>query len=133
MLRDVGEIFYSDRTTGPVPRVHEEVTPEAWQGLVTLITRRIDDGSLAMEFPARRCPDLAGAITGTDRDRFEISLHTLVPRLRGDSHVVTGAPSRFDFQPAPSTPVALDVVEFAGPQIADPSDRLYVSLHPHRP
>jgi hypothetical protein len=105
--------------------------PEVWQGLVALITRRIDDGSLAREFPERRCPDLADAITGTDRDRFEISLHTLVPRLRSGSHPVPGAPLRFDRYPPPSTPVALDVVEFVGQNIAEPSDRLNIRLHLH--
>jgi hypothetical protein len=123
--------YYSDRATGPVPRTGEEVTTEVWQGLVTLITRRVDDGSFAMEFPARHCPDLPDAITGTDRDRFGIALNTLVPALRRESAPLPGDRSAFNLYSVPSTPVALDVAEFAGQHIAEPSRRLNVGLHQH--
>ncbi len=122
--------FYSDRTAGPVPRVGDEVTLQVWQGLATLITRRVDDGSFAMEFPARHCADLPGAITGTDRDRFEIALNTLIPRLQRESAPTPGVRSVFNIHCAPSTPVALDVAEFAGQHIAEPAGRLNIGRHP---
>lgn len=123
--------FYSDRTAGPAPRTGEEVTTEVWQGLVTLITRRVDDGSFAMEFPARRCADLPDAITGTDHDRFGIALNTLVPALRRESAPLPGDRSTLNLYSVPSTPVALDVAEFAGQHIAESSGRLNIRLHQH--
>jgi hypothetical protein len=123
--------FYSDRTAGPIPRLQEEVTAPVWQGLVTLITRRIDDGSLAMEFPHHGCSDLADAITGTDRDRFEIALGSLVPRLREGSPPASTSGSLLNPHVLPSTPVALDVIEFVGQCIAEPSRRLNIHLHVH--
>jgi hypothetical protein len=123
--------FYSDRTIGSVPRTGEEITHEVWQGLVALITRRIDDGSLAREFPQRRCPDVAEAITGTDEERFEIALNTVVPQLQRESAPVPEVKSPFSIYRAPSTPVALDVVEFVGRYIAEPSGRLNIRLHLH--
>lgn len=121
--------FYSDRVFGRVPRTGEDITIAVWQGLVSLITRRIDDGSLAMEFPARRCPDLADAITGTDAKRFEMTLNSLVPLLREESPAPPG--EIFNLDDPPSTPVALDVVEFVAPRIAEPSDRLNIRPHVH--
>lgn len=124
-------VFYSDRTAGPGPRTGEEVTTEVWQGLATLIARRVDDGSFAMEFPARHCADFPDAITGTDRDRFGIALNTLVPALRCESAPVPGERSVFNLYRVPSTPAALDVAEFAGQHIAEPSGRLNIKLHQH--
>lgn len=123
--------FYSDRTIGPVPRLGEEVTAEVWQGLATLILRRVHDGSMAREFPYSGCPDSADAITGTDTQQFEIALHSLVPNLRSESPPVPGVKSVFNIHHPPSTPVALDVVEFAGHYVAEPSGRLNIRLHLH--
>ena len=121
--------FYSDRVSRPTPRTGEEVTPAVWQGVVTLITRRIDDGSLAMEFPARRCPDLPDATTATDTDRFKMTLSGLIPRLLHESPARQG--STFNVDSPPSTLVALDLVEFVAMHIAEPSDRLSIRLHIH--
>jgi hypothetical protein len=49
--------FHSDRVGRARPRVHEEVSANAWPGLVALIQARIRDGSLAHAFPRRACPD----------------------------------------------------------------------------
>lgn len=124
-------VFYSDRTAGPAPRTGEEVTTEVWQGLATLVTRRIDDGSFAMEFPVRHCGYLPDAITGTDRDRFAIALNTLIPALRPESPPLPAERSGVNLFRVPSTPTALDVAEFAGKHIAEPSERLNIRLHQH--
>lgn len=121
--------FYSDRVAGPAPRTGEEVTLGVWRGLVALITRRIDDGSLAMEFPARRCPDLTDATTGTDADRFKMALSSLIPQLDQESPAQRA--SIFNVENPPSTPVALDLVEFVAMHIAEPSNRLNIRLHAH--
>jgi hypothetical protein len=62
--------FFSDRTGQAVPRVGEEVTANAWRGLVALIEGRVGDGSLARDFPMRDCDDGAGYVTGTDEVMF---------------------------------------------------------------
>lgn len=125
-----GTSFYSDRTTGPVPRVREEVTPVVWVGLVNLILRRIQDGSLAREFPKRSCQDYPEAITGTDNEQFETALDTLMPLLQWESASPPGG--FFNINCAPSTPVALDVVEFVGQHVAEPSERPSLRhLHEH--
>jgi hypothetical protein len=102
-----------------------------WRGLATLITRRVDDGSLAQEFPDHSCEDFPDAITGTDRERFEIALETLIPRLKQESPPALGARSILNPDRAPSTPVALDVVEFAGQYIADPANRVHHQYPQH--
>jgi hypothetical protein len=82
-----------------------------------------------MEFPAYHCPDLADAVTGTDRVRFEMALISLVPGLSDESPARPGP--IFNPEVLPSTTVALDVVEFVARRIAEPSDRLNVHLHAH--
>lgn len=81
--------FCSDRTA-------EAVTNQVRQGL---ITRRIDDGSFAMEFPARHCADLPDAITGTDRDLFCIRAQHLDPRTA--TRVSATARREVSLQPLP--------------------------------
>jgi hypothetical protein len=122
--------FYSDRATGPVPRTDEEVTPVVWVGVVNLITRRVQDGSLAREFPRHSCPDFPEAITGTDSEQFGIALATLVPLLKWDSTSSPG--SFFNITSIPTTSVTMDVVEFVGRYVAEPSERHSLRhLHEH--
>jgi hypothetical protein len=82
-----------------------------------------------MEFPARHCPDLTDAVTGTDAQRSKMALLSLIPRLAQESPPRPG--TTFNVDVLPSTPVALDVVEFVAQRIAEPSDRLNVHLHAH--
>jgi hypothetical protein len=118
--------FYSDRTQGPVPRVLEEITSEVWRGLVALVARRLEGGYLAREFPERNCPD-GSAITGTDRIAFYDTLGALVPQLRQPESERSPATRLLDPNYMPTTPVALDVVDFVADHIAEP-----VHLEPHR-
>jgi hypothetical protein len=75
--------FYSDRVGHARPRVSEEVSPNAWPGLVALIQARILDGSLARAFPRCDCPDGRDRITGTDEDMFLDSVLAHIPELEG--------------------------------------------------
>jgi hypothetical protein len=106
--------FFSDRTGQPVPRIGEEVTENAWRGLVALIEGRIGDGSLARDFPMRDCEDGAGFITGTDGVMFIDSLKAHVP-LVGDNPLARNR--------LPSTTVVLDILDFVALHIDQPSRR----------
>ena len=81
--------------------------------------------------PRASVSDLSDAITGTDKERFEIALHTLIPALRQESPPLPGVRSVFNLHSTPPVPIVLDVVEFAGQHIAEPSGRLNVRLHTH--
>lgn len=106
--------FYSDRVGHAKPRVNEEVTANAWPGLVALIEARIRDGSLACAFPRRDCTDRHDAITGTDEDMFLDSLLAHIPEL--DGRVLEA-----DFPV--STNAALDIVDFVAAHINQPARR----------
>jgi hypothetical protein len=108
--------FFSDRTGEPVPRVGEEITANAWRGLVALIQGRIGDGSLARDFPMRDCADGASYVTGTDEEIFIDSLKAHVPQV-GD---IPLAASR-----RPSTAVVLDILDFVALHIDQPSGRSF--------
>jgi hypothetical protein len=105
--------FYSDRTGNPVPRVSEEISTNAWKGLVALLHRWIDDGSLARAFPLRECPD-GKSITGTDERLFLDSLHAHIPGL-------TGSP--LDASQPQNTVNTLDIVDFVALHIDQPTYR----------
>jgi hypothetical protein len=105
--------FYSDRTGAPVPRVRQEISVTAWKGLVALLRRRIDDGSLARAFPLRECPD-GQAVTGTDEQLFLDSLEAHIPEL-------TGSP--LDARQPQNTTNTLDIVDFVAHHIDQPTYR----------
>lgn len=105
--------FYSDRTGQPVPRVKEEVTANAWRGLVAVIQSRLADGYFAHAFPICDCPD-GSDVTGTS-DRL------LVDSLR--AHVPEASDRPFLSSQVPSTTVALDILDFLALKVEQPSGR----------
>ena len=109
-----GSTFYSDRVGRARPRVNEEVSANAWPGLVALIQARIRDGSLALAFPRHDCPDARDVITGTDEDMFLESLLAHIPELEGRILEVD-APV--------STVAALDIVDFVALYVEQPTRR----------
>ncbi|MFB9727200.1 hypothetical protein [Haloechinothrix salitolerans] len=104
--------FYSDRIGQYVPRVSEEISANTWKGLAMLFLRRIDDGSLARDYPRHDCVDSNGVITGTDRARFLNDLQAYVPALDG---------SPLEVDQLPSTINALDVIVFVALHIDEPT------------
>lgn len=109
--------FYTDRVGRARHRVNEEVSANAWRGLVTLIRARIQDGSLARDFPRCACPDGRDRITGTDEDMFLDSLRAHIPELEAYA---------LEADVPVSTDAALDIVDFVAMHIDQPSRR---SLH----
>jgi hypothetical protein len=106
--------FFSDRTGQPVPRVGEEVTADAWRGLVALIERALSNGWLACDFPLRACHDDSSLISGTDDGAFIDSLKAHVP-LVGDWPPPAAR--------VPSTPAVLDTLEFVARHLRAPLTR----------
>jgi hypothetical protein len=126
--------FYSDRTGQPQPRVREEISAGIWRGLAMLIVRRVDDGSLALEFPAYGCHDHPAAITGTNPRTLDSDLGTLIPELyktRGIHDPADSTVTLLNPYQAPATPVVLDVVDFVGRYIAEPTMRRQHLQHEH--
>jgi hypothetical protein len=125
--------FYTNRTQGPWPRTKEEVPADVWAGLANLINRRINDGSLAMDFPFRGCDLYDEAITGTDVEELETALVTLVPALRSEPELM---PDRLNALLSagrtPPTPVVLDVIDFLGRHVAEPNHRFQCPERPHK-
>lgn len=123
--------FYSDRTSGQRPRTGEEVTPEAWRGVLAIIKRRLGDGTLAKSFPIQDCIDGPFLITGTNTSDFEQLLVSLIPALKRQEDEEPGAGRAPVSRPTPvldpnrppPTPVALDVVDFVMQYVATPTTR----------
>jgi hypothetical protein len=126
--------FYSDRTGQPQPRLREEISAGVWRGLATLLLRRVDDGSLALDFPAYGCRDHSAAITGTNPRTLDSALSTLIPELhrtRGILDPANGTVTLLNPYQAPATPVVLDVVDFVGQHLAEPAMRRQHLQHEH--
>lgn len=123
--------FYSDRTSGQRPCTGEEVTPEAWRGVLAIIKRRLRDGTLAKSFPIQDCIDGPFLITGTNTSDFEQLLVSLIPALKRQEDEEPGARRAPVSRPTPvldpnrppPTPVALDVVDFVMQYVATPMTR----------
>lgn len=117
--------YFSDRETGPAPRVKEDIDQAVWNGILSLIENRINDGSLARDFP-ETCPD-GNAIAGTDQDSLRRRVRSEIPELCEEN---------FDYPPpwlassdfSPPTPAILDFIEFIARHIAEPS-RVYRHDH----
>ena len=95
--------YFSDRQFGPNPRIEEKIGKVAWDGILSLIQIKIDDGSLAYGFPSH-CPD-GNAIDGTNVSAFSA-------RVRAEIHDLAGEHS-FSWAPPPdSLPFTLAILDF---------------------
>ena len=107
--------YFSDRQFGPNPRIEEKIGKVAWDGILSLIQIKIDDGSLAFGFPSH-CPD-GNAIEGTNRSAFSA-------RVRAEIHDLAGE-NPYSWEPPPdslpSTLAILDFIEFIARNIGEPT------------
>jgi len=110
----VKETYFSDRESGPRPRVEEEITENAWGGIVVAINSRIDDGSFGYRYPLL-CPDGAGTY-GTDRVMFFRALKGEVPSISWP----------LDPKQVQPTLAVLDLIEFCHRAVAKP-----IVIHHH--
>lgn len=110
--------FYSDRTNGPVARVHESVPHATSLGLEALVKRRIDGNYLAEEFPSW-CGDGNG-IAGTDFAAIQPDIQALIPEATW--------PLWENFH---SDETLFDVLEYVGQRASKPSNGAYHSFMRH--
>ena len=108
--------YFSDRELGRPPLTRDELTAEAWGGIVALIDRLMGTGALAYGFP-EMCED-GGAVCGTDGRSLGLAIKGEIPGL--------GWP--LGEREPPSTHVACDLVEFCFQYVGKP---IQGHFHPH--
>ena len=120
--------YFSDRETGQVPRIKEEIDRSIWDGILSLINSRISDASLAYGFPSS-CPD-GNAIVGTNENDLWTRVRLEIPQLyEKGSHDFPRSPDTTDF--LPPTPAILDLIEFIARYIAEPNQIDYHRFYRH--
>lgn len=75
--------YFSDRELGEQPRDKTEISPAVWNGLSSLIQRRVDDSSFGIAFP-ERCPDFPhdpAVCSGMDNLQFADAMQAEIPAL----------------------------------------------------
>lgn len=71
--------YFSDREQGPKPRIVEEISHDAWGGIIAIIQSRITDGSFGYRYPSG-CPD--GQVPfGCDGNSFSQALKAEIPDI----------------------------------------------------
>src|SRR4051812_3429328 len=100
--------FFSERETGPKPRVVEEFTSAAWGGIVALAQSLISTGAYGADFPDP-CPDGQGPV-GTDGHALGLAVKAEVPDL----------PWPLDSVTVPPTAAVLDFIEFSFEHVGQP-------------
>ena len=101
--------YFSDRELGERPRTSDQVSEDAWRGLQALIEAKIAGGWFGLDYP-EQCPD-GQVACGTNRPAFTAAIRAEVPGL--DLANTRGA--------VPSTPAALDAIEFCYRVVAEPT------------
>ncbi|WP_089937821.1 AbiJ-NTD4 domain-containing protein [Candidatus Entotheonella palauensis] len=111
--------YFSDRELGSRPRTNEEISENAWGGIIAAITSFIADGSFGYRYPID-CPDGEG-ICGCDEDLF-------LQALRGD---IPEFPRWLNIREMPHTLVILDALEFCHDNVAKPIKGKYHQYFDH--
>ena len=120
--------YFSDRERGPRPRTGEQLTPEAWGGIVTLIRTLISTGAFGYRYPAM-CPDGGGPF-GTDEPALSLALRAEIPELEWPLQAPLGEIG--DREPSvPDTLTTLDLIQFSYQAVAKPIQGAYHSYYRH--
>jgi hypothetical protein len=115
----MGEPYFSERISGPKPRMQEEIPESAWGGIIAAIKSSIADGSFGYRYPLT-CSDGRGPY-GCDEEAFFLALRGDVPEF----------PWRLHLYEIPPTLVVLDALEFCHQHIAKPIEGSYHSYFGH--
>lgn len=100
--------YYSDREQGPQPCIKEEISNEAWGGIIAAINTRINDGSFGYRYP-ETCSD-GNLPYGCDRYAFSMA-------LKAEIHEI---PWPLNLGEVPQTPAILDLIEFCYRAVGKP-------------
>jgi hypothetical protein len=112
----MSEPYFSDRELGPRPRINEEITKEAWGGIVACIESHIADGSFGYSYPLK-CEDSKG-VFGCNENLFYLALKAEISEI----------PRFLDPNILPPTLAILDLLEFCHRVIAKP---VKIGHHPY--
>ena len=114
--------YFSDREFGPQEPIYEEIEPIVWQGILSLIQTRVNDGSLAYGFPSH-CPD-GNAVIETDIEAMWNAVRVEIREIDTEDsdswHVFCSRCLRTEFSP-PDTIAILDFLEFVARHVAKPN------------
>lgn len=124
--------YFSDRENGPRARTSDDVSPQAWGGLVALVQGSLKSGAFALRFP-ESCPDGMGPI-GTDETSFELSVKAEIQELNWPLQTTEDEIDGFSVHRVPFAPqahVVMDFVEFCFRAIAKPVQGSYHKFFQH--
>lgn len=107
----MSHVYFSDRESGPRPRVSEEIPQSAWGGICAAVEARIRDGSFGYRYPSI-CSD-SGAPYGCDARPFSLALMAEVPAIVWPLNP----------QEVPPALAVLDLLEFCFRAVGQPIGR----------
>jgi len=120
--------YFSDREKGPRPRTGEQLTPEAWGGIVVLIRTLISTGAFGYTYP-EMCPDGGGPF-GTDEQALSLALRAEIPKLEWPLQAPLGEIGDRELA-VPDTLTILDLIQFSYQAVAKPIQGAYHSYYRH--
>lgn len=104
----MNEIYFSDREFGARPRIKEEISRNAWGGIIALIKSYIADSSFGYRYPLL-CQEGKG-IYGCDENSFSLAIEAEIPSVRWP----------LSQDRIPTTPEILDIIEFCHRAVGKP-------------
>jgi len=105
--------YFSERELGARPRTREEITEQAWKGIVSAIQTRIEDGSFGFSFPDTCNDEGRNTIIGTNARLMGSAITGEFPYLEWPLNASV-VPSLYD---------VLDLVEFCHQRVATVTSR----------
>ena len=124
--------YFSDKERGPRPRTGEEITPEAWGGIVALIRSLISTGAFGFKYP-EMCHDGADPI-GTDEQALALALKAEIPDIEWPLQAPAGVLFRDGEEQesyVPDTFTILDLIQFSYQAVAKPIQGRYHDFFKH--
>jgi len=111
--------YYSEKIQGSKPRIIEDIPDNVWVGIVSLIRRKIDDGSFGSRFPLQ-CPD-SPIPCGCNEEAFSTALKSEVPDVQWP----------LNSSEIPPVLVVLDMIEFCFKSAGKPKQIGYHNYFNH--
>ncbi|MFM0758504.1 AbiJ-NTD4 domain-containing protein [Paraburkholderia strydomiana] len=123
--------YYSDRELGPKARIHHEITPVVWAGIVGLVQALLDTGGFGAKFP-ERCLD-GQVACGSNEAALAAVLAAEMPGLAWPLETSSSPDgTSWSREPyAPPTLLVLDFLEFVWANVGKPVKVEYHNYQRH--
>ncbi len=118
-LYAMSDYYFSDREKGPKPRDIDEITEDAWGGIVAEIGSLVSNGAFGYRHPLE-CPDGNGVI-GTNEQNLSLAIGAQIPEMTWP----------LNLHEKPSTLTILDFIEFCYGNVAKPIQGWYHPFYNH--